>query len=301
MLNRYTATLLLIVATMFWGFAFVAQKNAMAHMGPLTLIGPRYLLGGIAILPLAWREYRRAATKLTPRQWGLILLLSTNFFLGSYLQQAGLLVTTVTNGGFLTGLYVFFVPIALLIVFRTRPHPIVWACAPLALLGLFLLNGGALDAMNAGDILVICSAAFWGLHVLMLGFLSRETGMPVFVSAMSFLAAGAVAALGALIFEEPTMAAISAGWVEIVYTGIFSTAIAFTLQAVGQMHVPPANAAIILSAESLFAALGGAVMLGERLDPIGYAGAALIFAAIVLVETLPALNTRRRRPTAAPP
>jgi len=299
MLNRQSATLLLLVATFFWGMAFVAQKNATEHMGALTFIGPRYLLGGLAILPLALREYRRAARALTPRQWGILAFLSVNFFLGSWLQQVGLEVTTVTNGGFLTGLYVFFVPMILLLVFRVRPHAIVWVCAPLAVLGLFFLNGGTLDRMNSGDTLVIGSAFFWAMHVLLLGFLSRETGMPVFVSSISFLAAGAIAAIGAPVLETPTVEGISAGWIEIVYAGLFSTAIAFTLQAVGQLHVPPANAAIILSGEALFAALGGAVILGERLEPIGYLGAGFIFAAMVLVETVPYLAGRRRRRTPA--
>lgn len=296
MLNRTSATFLLVLATVFWGFAFVAQKNAMAFMGPLTFIGARYVLGGLVILPLALREYRRSGRRFTARQWGLLAFLSLNFLLGSWLQQAGLLITTVTNGGFLTGFYVFFVPLILLFVFRTRPHFIVWICAPLALLGLYLLNGATLDRINSGDLLVILSAVFWALHVLLVGFLSRETGAPVFISSLSFLAAGVLAGSGAFAFEAPTAAAIGAGWVEIAYAGIFSTAIAFTLQAVGQLHVPPANAAIILSGESLFAALGGAVLLGERLLPLGYIGAACIFAAIVMVETLPLIG--RRKPVA---
>lgn len=295
-MTRLTATFLLIIATMFWGFAFVAQKDAMNYMQPLTFIGARYILGGLVILPLAIREYRKGPP-LTPRQWALLAFLSANFLLGSWLQQAGLLVTTVTNGGFLTGFYVFFVPIILLVIFRVRPHPIVWLCAPLALGGLFVLNGARVDRLNSGDALIITSAVFWALHVLMVGMLSRETGRPIFVSAVSFLAAGAVAEMGAFAFEAPTFAQIAAGWLPIVYASVFSTAIAFTLQAVGQVHVPPANAAIILSGEALFAALGGYVVLGERLELLEYGGAAMIFAAIVAVETVPVLF--RRRPASA--
>jgi len=293
-MNRFSATLLLLLATMFWGFAFIAQKNAMNHMGPLTYIGARYLLGGILILPLAWREYDRRGLVLSLRQWGLIGFLSFNFFAASYLQQVGLQFTTVTNAGFLTGFYVFFVPLILLVGFRSAPHPIVWLCAPLALSGLFFLNGGRLDTMNQGDLIIIACAVFWGLHVLMLGYVARDTGLPILVSALSFLAAGGVAELGSFIFEAPHPDAILAGWVEIAYAGIFSTAIAFTLQAIGQVYVPPANAAIILSGESLFAALGGALLLGERLPVVGYLGAGLIFSAIVLVEAVPALRRPRQ-------
>ncbi len=293
-LNRTSATFLLVIATMLWGFAFIAQKSAMQFMGPATFIGARYLLGGLVILPFALIEYKRRAKPLTARQWALLAFLSLNFLVGSYLQQRGLLVTTVTNGGFLTGFYVFFVPVILLFVFRIKPHPIVWVCAPLALLGLYFLNGAKLDGLNSGDALIIASAVFWAMHVLLLGHLARETGLPIFISCVSFLAGGAIAASGAFLLETPTLAALSEGWIEIAYAGILSTAVAFTLQAIGQVYVPPANAAIILSGEALFAALGGAVVLGERLLPLGYLGVAIILCAILLVETIPALKRRRQ-------
>lgn len=286
-LNRQSATIVLVVTTIIWGFAFIAQKNAMDIMGPLTFIGARYLLGGIVLIPLAIWEYRRSSHTMTRRQWWLIIGISFNFFVGSYLQQAGLIETTATNGGFLTGFYVFFVPVILLVVFHTKPHPIVWVCAPLALLGLYLLNGATLDEINSGDIFIIVSSVFWALHVLLVGFTARETGMPIMLSCVSFLIAGAMAQTGAFMFEAPTFTQIQIGWAEIAYTGIMSTAVAFTLQAVGQIYVPPANAAIIMSGEALYAAIGGAWLLGERLPTIGYTGAALIFSAIVIVEVLP--------------
>jgi drug/metabolite transporter (DMT)-like permease len=216
------------------------------------------------------------------------------FFGGSWLQQAGLATTTATNAGFLTGIYVFFVPLLGYVLFRSRPHKIIFACVPLALTGTWFLNGGGLDSFNGGDGLIVIGAIFWALHVILLGRAARSTGLPIFVSAVSFLAAGAVALALALAIETPRMEGITAGWLEIAYAGILSTAVAFTFQAVGQQYVPPANAAIILSAESLFAALGGALLLGERLPPIGYAGAALIFIAILAVEAIPPLWGRRR-------
>lgn len=295
MLNRTSATFLLVLATVFWGFAFIAQKNAMEYMGPLTFIGVRYLVGGLVIVPLAVWEYRRSSHKISRRSWAGIAFVSVNFLLGSWLQQAGLQMTTATNGGFLTGFYVFFVPLILLLVFRKKPHPIVWFCAPLALAGLYYLNGGSLDSLNRGDVLIMICSVFWALHVLMLGFLSRETGLPIFISAVSFLSAGALAGVGAFALETPTIEAVSNGWLEIAYAAIFSTSIAFTLQAVGQMHVPPANAAIILSGEALFAAIGGALILSERLTLGGYFGASLIFASIVMVETVPALRDQFKR------
>ena len=294
---RPLALACLLLATAIWGFAFIAQKSAMDAMEPLTFTGARFLLGGLLILPFALREDRRQPRPLTARQWALIVFLSLNFFMGAILQQYGLLFTTVTNSGFLTGLYVMFVPVILLVVFRQPPHRVVWVGVPLALIGLFLLNGARLDRLNTGDGLVISSAIFWALHVLLLGYLAKQTARPIFISSMSFLIAGALGTLGAIGFETPTLDGLSAGWIEILYAGAMSTAVGFTLQAIGQQHVPPANAAIILSAESLFAALGGAVVLGERLDVIGYFGVLLIFVAIILVELLPTL---RRRPATLP-
>lgn len=293
-MSRPLAALLLLICTMLWGFAFIAQKSAMDTMGPLTFAGMRYLLGGLLVLPLALWEKRRHTTQLTTPHWGLIAAMSLVFFIGSWLQQSGLATTTATNAGFLTGLYVFFVPVLGFVIFRTRPHPIILVCVPLALIGIYYLNGGGLDSFNGGDGLIVISAVFWALHVILLGHVARATGLPIFVSAISFLAAGTVALGLAFVLEAPTVQGISAGWVQIAYAGILSTAVAFTFQAIGQQYVPPANAAIILSAESLFAAIGGAIVLGERLPPIGYAGAALIFAAIVAVETVPPLWAKRQ-------
>ena len=290
---RPAAIALLLLCTMLWGFAFVVQKSAMETMGPLTFIGLRYLLGGLVILPVALFERRRQSVHLTPGNWLFIAAMSLAFFIGSWLQQAGLLSTTVTNGGFLTSLYVLFVPAIALVAFRVWPHPVVWVGMPMALIGIYYLNGGGLDRFNGGDGLIIVSALFWACHVLMLSHIARATGQPILVSAITFLIAGAIGLALAFALETPSVDGIMSGWLEIAYAGIFSTAIAFTFQAVGQQYVPPANAAIVLSSESLFAALGGALLLGERLPAIGYAGAALILAAILLVEIVPALNARR--------
>jgi drug/metabolite transporter (DMT)-like permease len=298
-MSRPLAIALLLLCTALWGFAFVVQKSAMDTMGPLTFIGVRYLLGGIIIMPLALTLARRAPQRLTGRQWWFIGGMSLAFLLGAWLQQVGLLTTTVTNGGFLTSLYVLFVPLIGLLAFRSWPHPIVWVGVPLALVGIYYLNGGGLDRLNAGDGLVVLGAIFWAVQVIMLGFIVRTAGQPILVSWISFLLVGAAAMTLAFVLEAPSWAGIMGSWEELAYASIFSTAIAFSLQAIGQQHVPAANAAIILSSESLFAALGGALFMGERLTPIGYAGATLLFAAIVMVEAVPPMLARRKARRAA--
>ena len=295
---RPLAVGLLLLVTLLWGFAFVAQKSAMATLGPLSFIAVRYALGALVVVPLVLIERRRPRPPADPRDRGPVLALIVAFCLGVWLQQEGLLRTTVTNSGFLTGLYVLFVPLLGLIVFRQWPHRVAWVAMPMAIVGIYGLNGGGFDRLNLGDALVVGGAVCWAVQVLLLGGIVRRSGRPATVSALCFAVTAAMCAGGALLLERPTLSAVVAVWPEIAYSGVLSTAVAFTLQAVAQRDVPPANAAIILSAESLFAALGGAVLLGERLLPIGYAGAGLIFAAIVLVELVPALGRPRPQPLA---
>ncbi|MEO8884397.1 MAG: DMT family transporter [Devosia sp.] len=290
---RPLATLLLVITTVLWGFAFVAQKTAMSGMGPFTFSAVRYALGALVIVPLVVWEIRRVKPTISRRDWKLIAVLCLSFFLGVYLQQAGLTMTTATNGGFLTSLYVLIVPLLAIVIFHRLPHRIVWIGMPIAIVGVFLLHGGQLDRFTLGDLLVIGCAICWAVQVLLLGDIARSTKLPITVSVMCFAATALLSTIGALTFEHPDFTGIASGWVEILYAGILSTAVAFTLQAIAQQYVPPANAAIVLSAESLFAALGGAWLLGERLPPVGYVGAAMIFIAIVLVETVPALMGRR--------
>jgi drug/metabolite transporter (DMT)-like permease len=297
-MSRPIAVALLLVCTALWGLAFVFQKDAMAYMQPLTFAGVRYFLGAFLVLPLAVWEYRRRVaqgTRITRGQWQRIAVLSIAFFLGVWLQQVALLTTSVTNGGFITSLYVIFTPLVTFVILRTRPHPIIYIGAPLALFGIYLLTGARLDQLASGDLQLLLCAVCWGVQVSMLGELVKETGMPVFISTLNFFATAVLATAGAFALEPPEISGIAAGWIPILYSGVCSTAIAFTLQAIGQRYVPPANAAIILSSESLFAAIFGAVLLHERLPPLGYFGAALIFAAIITVELVPALRAGRSR------
>jgi drug/metabolite transporter (DMT)-like permease len=295
-MSRTFAALILVLCTFLWGMAFVFQKGAMQHMGPLTFTAIRYFIGAILVAPLALIEYRRRIAIIgafTARQWWQLVIMLLAFFAGVWAQQVALQTTTVTNGGFLTALYVIFTPIVTFFLFRQHPHPIVYAGAPLALFGIYLLTGANLHAFSLGDALLGLGAIFWAIQIAVLAPLVQETRMPVTLSLAAFISCAILAGIGIPIFEQPNWEGISAGWIEILYTGVMSTAVAFTLQAIGQQYVPPANAAIILSSESLFAALGGAVILGERLPLVGYTGAAIIFVAILLVELVPMAQARR--------
>ena len=295
-MSRPLAVLTLVACTVLWGFAFLFQKNAMAHMGPLTFTAIRYGIGTILVAPLAMIEYRRQRPihgPLSRRQWIQLAILVLSFFAGVWAQQAALQTATVTNGGFLTALYVIFTPLAAFLLLGARPHPIVYAGAPLALVGIYLLTGANFSQFTPGDLMLLVGAVCWAVQVALLGQLVKETGLPIAISTINFYTTAVLAMVGAFALEPVAISDILGGWIPILYSAVFSTGIAFVLQAVGQQYVPSANAAIILSAESLFAALGGALLLGERLPPIGYAGAAIIFGAIILVELVPALAARR--------
>lgn len=299
-MTRATATALLIVATMIWGSAFIAQKSAMGAMEPLTFLAARYLLGGMLILPLAIWETRRINKPLSKKGWKMIGVLLFAFLFGSWLQQVGLLTASVTNTGFLTGFYVFFVPVFLVVFAKAKLHKLIWVSAVLAFSGLFMLSGGKIENFVVGDYFVLGSSFFWALYVFFLGSTAKTTQRPITVSAIIFLAGGSICAVGAFGTETVSIQAIQLGWVEILYAGILSTAIGFTLHTISQQHVPTANAALILSMESLFAAFGAALILGERLSPIGYFGIVLIFSAIILAEAGPVFFQKTGYNKAAP-
>src|SRR5262249_3453019 len=157
-------------------------KTAMESLGPLTFTAVRYALGSLAIIPLVIWELRRNKTATTQRDWWIVALVAMTFFLGAWLQQAGLTMTTVTNAGFITSLYVLFVPFFALAFLAQRPHPVIWIGMPMAIVGVYLLNGGKLDSFNTGDLLVLGSAVAWAVQILMIGIVSKRTGLPVTIS-----------------------------------------------------------------------------------------------------------------------
>ena len=292
-MSRTQANLCLLLAGAAWGMGFVAQSTAMAAIGPMLFVGLRFLVATVATLPFALREWRRAEKPLTRTDWIGFTGIGLALFFGMAFQQVGLLFTTVTNSGFLTGLYVVFVPILMVIVLRRLPHPIVWPGAALAFAGIWLLSGGNLARMNIGDTLTVACAVFWALQVLLIGIYATRSGRPLTLSAVQFALCALLGLAAAAVLEPISWTAIRAALPEILYAGIFSSGLAFSLQAIAQRHTTAAQAAIFLSSESLFAALFGALFLSERIPAIGYVGCLLIFAAILLVEIVPAARARK--------
>ncbi|MDZ5698040.1 DMT family transporter [Chelativorans sp. M5D2P16] len=292
-MTRFQANLLLLTAGAMWGMGFVAQSTAMDAIGPFLFIGLRFAIATLAILPFALRESARAPAPLNAQHWRAFTLVGLLLFAGMASQQVGLLTTTVTNAGFLTGLYVVMVPFFGVLLFRQWPHRVLWPATLCALAGIWLLSGGGAVAFVAGDWLNILCAAFWALQVIYIARSAGRSGRPVTLAVTQFAVTAFVALAIAVLIEPIDIAAIRAALPEILYAGIFSGGIAFTLQVVGQRYTTAPQAAIFLSTEAVFAALFGAVFLGERLPPTGLAGCGLILSAILLVEVVPALRARR--------
>lgn len=285
----------MLFAASIWGLAFVAQSTAMQAIGPIWFLGIRFLLAALAIAPFALRESRKALTPIPRHMWGLIGLVIIAFFIAAMLQQVAMVKASVTNAGFLTGLYVVFTPLIGILIFREMPHIMVWPCAALALAGTWLLSGG-LGALSWSDTLMIMSAVAFAVQMLLIGHAAPATGRPITITFIQMLLAGTLGCIVAPFFEPISWLAIKAAGMEILFAGVLSGGLAYTLQAVGQRYTPASDAAIVLSSEAPFAAIFGVLLLGEKISATGLIGCSLIFAAIILVQIAPQWQTRRPIP-----
>ena len=281
---RLKADLTLLVVSIIWGSAFVAQRVA-GQMGSVYLFnGARYLLAALVVLPLALRVKRKDKPSWTMSrdQYKWMIVAGFLLFLGSAFQQAGMVYTTAGNAGFITSLYVVLVPIALFFVWGEKPHWMSIAAVGLAGVGAFLLSTGGRFEVKAGDALELLGALFWTFHVIVLGKFASKFEALSFSVGQLFVCA--ILNLGVGIFAEPMM---SFNWplmFAIAYTALFSLGLCYTLQVWAQRHTPPADAALILSLESVFAVISGWLILNERLVLVQIFGCVLIFIAVVLSQ-----------------
>ncbi|MCP4573773.1 MAG: DMT family transporter [bacterium] len=278
------ANLMLLLAAAIWGFAFVAQRMGMEHMGPLYFNGIRFALGAAVLLPFIAVGRRRRTTG-TPAPWRAGLVAGILICAGSTLQQYGLVYTTAGKAGFITGLYVVLTPmLGLFWGQRTGRGP--WFGAVLAAVGLYLLSAKGLTGIALGDGLVLLSAFFWAGHVQWVG---RAVGGadPLELAAVQFGVCSLLSLVGGLLFETLDPAAVRAAAVPILYAGVMSVGGAYTLQVVAQRHARPAPTAIILSLEAVFAALGGWIVLHEVLPVRGLVGCGIMLAGVLVAQLGP--------------
>ncbi|MCF3640753.1 DMT family transporter [Rhizobium sp. TRM95111] len=294
-MTRLQANLLLLLAGAIWGAGFIAQSTAMESLGPFWFIGLRFAVATLVSLPFAFVERRRAAAPARPAHRLGFVLTGLALFAAAATQQAGLLTTTVTNSGFLTGLYVVFTPILTVLFLRSRPHWIIWPAALFSAFGIYLLSGGVLSALSVGDLLTVACAVLWSAQVICVGVFATRSGRPLALSAVQFGVCAVLGCLAGAMLEPVSVAAISGALPEILYAGFFSSGLAFICQNVAQRYTTAPQAAIFLSSEALFAALFGVLLLGEKISSMGYAGCVVIFVTMLATELVPELTKGRRR------
>jgi drug/metabolite transporter (DMT)-like permease len=287
--------LLLLLAAGIWGFAFIAQRVGMAHMGPFAFNGVRFALGAMALLPFILRR-SSAPGKRPPgsirKMISFGLMAGIPLFLGASLQQVGLVYTTAGNAGFITGLYVVIVPVLGLFLGKGSGAG-TWVGAVLAAAGLYLLSAADTAAVSFGDLLVFAGAFFWAGHVLVIGWLSPRMD-PLGLAAAQFSVCALLSLATAFLFEDLSLYGLYRAALPIVYGGVFSVGIAYTLQVVAQRDAPPAHAAILLSLEAVFAAFGGWLILDEIFTAKKLSGCLLMLSGMLLSQLVGSEKTYRK-------
>lgn len=277
--------ILLLITSIIWGSAFVAQRVGMNHVGPFMFNGVRFVLGSASLLPLLYLNRRHTASRDNPPLAHVLIAAGAAglaLFAGASLQQIGLVSTTAGNAGFITGLYVVIVPI-LGLALRQATQLGTWLGAVLAVIGLYLLSVTDQFTMAPGDGYVLVGAFFWAAHVHIISRYSRRVA-PITLAFWQFLLCGALSLLTALLVERNTIDGVLAAGVPILYGGLCSVGIAYTLQVVAQRDAHPAHAAIILSLESVFAVIAGVLILKEALTLRGFLGCALMLSGMLLSQ-----------------
>ena len=287
--------LLLATAALIWGLAFVAQSVGMEYIGPFTFNAIRMIMGGLVLIPCIfllqrWDNHKTAvraesATDKRQRQitllragvsCGLILCIATS------LQQIGIVYTTAGKAGFITALYIILVPI-LSIFLRRRITWVIWVSVLIAIAGLYLLCINETLSISWGDLLVLISALFFAIHILVVDhFASKVEGVKM--SCIQFFIAGIICLLLMFLLERPDIHAILDCWLPLLYVGILSTAVAYTMQILGQRDTHPVIASLIMSAESVFAVVFGWLLLNEMLTLPELLGCLLMLTAMILAQ-----------------
>ncbi len=302
MSKKMISNLLLLLTALIWGSAFVAQK-AGAVLEPLTYSAVRTLISAVALVPvvLVLRRARKpeeapaseaaAAYRRNTIVGGIVV--GVVYSVASGLQQFGIFFDTdAGKAGFITALYIVIVPI-LGIFIGKKTRLLVWVCVVLGAIGFYLLTmagkGGGFTLEKGDFFVLLCSVAF-SVHILTIDHYSPKAD-GVALSCIQFFVAGTIFLIGMLLFEKPVLSEILACWFPIIYAGVLSGAVAYTLQIVAQKNADPAQASLILSLESVFAALSGALLMHERMTGIELAGCAVIFAAVILAQ-LPSKEER---------
>ena len=276
----------LLLATLIWGCAFVAQSMGMDHLGPMSFQAIRSLLAVLALLPVIFLMDREPGAYF-PRWkakglWKTGILCGLALFVAQGLQQVGLQFTEPGKAGFITAMYIVLVPVLGLFL-RRKCGIRVWISVALAVAGLYLLSCVGVTEINIGDILILISAGAFAVQIVLIDILAQELD-GLRLNCVQFMVVTALSALSAVFTEAPTWKGILDCALPLLYTGILSSGAAFSLQILGQQHLPPEPASLIMSLESVFAVLAGWVILGQTLSPTELLGCCLVFAGVILCQ-----------------
>lgn len=278
------ANSLLLITAVIWGLGFVAQVLGMNYLSPFAFIGARFLLGAASLMPLVAFFYFRNLLPQSSLRTVLIgsLVLGVILFAAGSLQQVGIVYSNASNAGFITGLYMVLVPLIGL-AFRHRPGLNAWLGTVLALVGLFLLSVKADFSMGYGDSLLLIGAVGWALHILAIDhFASRAA--PLLLALGQFIVCGVLAVGVSVVWETTTWDQMRAATNVLIYAGVITVGVAYTLQVIAQERADPTHAAIILSLEAVFGAIGGYLFLQEQLTSRELWGCTLMLAGMLVSQ-----------------
>lgn len=283
-INQLRGSLLLLLTSMIWGAAFVAQSAGMDYIGPFTFNGLRMLMGAAVLLPFLLKRRTGAHTNASERKTLLRggILCGVALFVGSTLQQIGIVDTTAGKAGFITAMYVVLVPVMGVFVGHKQPW-LVWLGVALSAVGMYFLCVHESLSLNRGDLMVLAGAVGFSFHILLIDRYSAHVD-GVKLSCLQFFVAGVLGLVFMFLFETPQISQIFAAWLPLLYAGVFSCGVAYTLQILGQRDTDPTIASMILCLEAVFSVVFSWFLLGERLSAREIFGCVLIFAAILLAQ-----------------
>ena len=290
-MSKSTSMICALITTFIWGTAFIAQDTGMDNIGPLTFNFSRFFVGFITILPIALIfEKKKILIEISSNSkvfYKYLLFMGISLFLGTYLQQASLQYTNIANAAFFTVFYVPLVPILLFFIYASKVHWSIWPSIGLCVFGVYLLSDFSNSEVMLGDALVILCSVFWALHIIFAGKFMETFNIPIFYAALQALLVAALSLLFSYFFEEIKFSNILLESSSIIYAGVFSGGIAFTLQMFAQKNIEEAPAAIIYSLEGVFAALAGWIILNQFLDLGNITGCCLILIAVIFSQLAP--------------
>ena len=305
MIKNFKGSIMLLITSIIWGTAFVAQSEGMNYVEPFTYNAMRTLLGGVVLIPVMilfrFSDKRNGKEKSSCSLKNTVIggiCCGIALFIASSFQQAGIAQTTAGKAGFVTALYIVIVPMIGIFLHKKMPLR-MWLFIAIALAGFWLLCIKQDIGISSGDLLVFFGAIFFAVHITVIDYFNQKNTdgvlmsciqfftaglLMVKMSCIQFLVCGILTAIPALIFEHPQLSAFKGAWGSILYAGVMSCGVAYTLQILGQKHTNPTLATMLMCLESVFAALSGWLILGEKLSIKEFIGCILIFAAVILAQ-----------------